>query len=180
MGKLTRILTAPLRYYRSCGFGVHSPYAFRFVREVVRCPFPRYGYYAYGEIRRICLEAGVSPSRGYRFYRLLVFANPAAIHFPAGCDDYRSRIASLYRPCNGSGVFRVTQSAESVRQASREAAADGSPCYVLATTLGDETIYEAFLDLWDSLGYGMVFTNGRSALLCAVKGLPRQSYRIWI
>lgn len=42
-----RYLNAWSRHHRSGGFGIHSPYAYRFVRNVWRQPLP---YYAYGEL----------------------------------------------------------------------------------------------------------------------------------
>ena len=42
-----RYLSAWSRHHRSGGFGIHSPYAYRFVREVWRQRLP---YYAYGDI----------------------------------------------------------------------------------------------------------------------------------
>ena len=44
---LKRYLTAWSRHHRSGGFGIHSPYAYRFVRNVWRQPLP---YYAYGDL----------------------------------------------------------------------------------------------------------------------------------
>lgn len=45
-----RYLTAWSRYHRSSGFGIHSPYAYRFVRHVWRQPLP---YYAYEGIHQL-------------------------------------------------------------------------------------------------------------------------------
>ena len=39
-----RYLNAWSRHHRSGGFGIHSPYAYRFVREVLRQPKPFYAY----------------------------------------------------------------------------------------------------------------------------------------
>lgn len=47
---LKRYLTAWSRHHRSGGFGIHSPYAYRFVRHVWRQPLP---YYAYQGIRQL-------------------------------------------------------------------------------------------------------------------------------
>lgn len=48
MSRIKRYLTALRRYNRSRGFGIHSPFAFYFVRRVLRekCP-----YYAYDSLR---------------------------------------------------------------------------------------------------------------------------------
>ena len=45
-----RYMSAWSRHHRSGGFGIHSPYAYRFVREVWRQRLP---YYAYGGIRQL-------------------------------------------------------------------------------------------------------------------------------
>lgn len=42
-----RYLNAWSRHHRSGGFGIHSPYAYQFVRNVWRQPLP---YYAYGDL----------------------------------------------------------------------------------------------------------------------------------
>ncbi len=42
-----RYLTSWSRHHRSGGFGIHSPYAYQFVRNVWRQPLP---YYAYGDL----------------------------------------------------------------------------------------------------------------------------------
>lgn len=48
-------LKAPLRWWRTRGFGIHSPFAFCFVGEVLR---ERYAYYAYERIGRLVAERG--------------------------------------------------------------------------------------------------------------------------
>lgn len=45
-----RYWTAWSRYHHSSGFGIHSPYAYRFVRHVWRQPLP---YYAYEDIHQL-------------------------------------------------------------------------------------------------------------------------------
>lgn len=48
MGKLRRYCTALTRYRKSKGFGIHSPFAFNFVLNVLR---EKAAYYAYADIR---------------------------------------------------------------------------------------------------------------------------------
>ena len=57
-----RYLTAWSRYHRSSGFGVHSPYAYNFVRHVWRQPLP---YYAYQDIRQLhdTIRSGMTRSQ---------------------------------------------------------------------------------------------------------------------
>lgn len=54
-----RYWTAWSRHHRSGGFGIHSPYAFQFVRNVWRQPLP---YYAFGSIHQLLdtIKAGTT------------------------------------------------------------------------------------------------------------------------
>ena len=45
-----RYLTAWSRHHRSGGFGIHSPFAFNFVRTVLRQPKPYYAYSGIGQL----------------------------------------------------------------------------------------------------------------------------------
>lgn len=51
MGRLRRYRTAFRRYRHSKGFGIHSPFAFRFVLNVLRERNPYYAYAALDELR---------------------------------------------------------------------------------------------------------------------------------
>ncbi|MCH5233234.1 MAG: hypothetical protein J1E78_06295 [Muribaculaceae bacterium] len=54
------IFKSYLRWRHSKGYGVHSPFAFRFVNEVVKSGI--YGFYGYSEIdHEILIEKGVPP-----------------------------------------------------------------------------------------------------------------------
>lgn len=71
-----------LLWRSGCGFGIHSPFAFRFVTEVLRQP---YSYYGYAEL----------PDRRSRLLlRLLVAFRPERVAFYGG-DDALRRAVSL-------------------------------------------------------------------------------------
>lgn len=63
-----------LMWRHSKGFGVHSPYAFRFVNDVLRPGI--YKYYSYQEIERLVNE---SERRNYRFLNLVKFSIRLAV-----------------------------------------------------------------------------------------------------
>lgn len=65
---MSRFIKQLNRWRHSRGFGVHSPYAYRLVCDVVR-PNPRYGYYGYHDVERAVLEARVGTSSESRFIR---------------------------------------------------------------------------------------------------------------
>lgn len=65
------------RWRHSRGFGIHSPSAYRLIREVLR-PSGRYGYYAYAALRRLASDRREF-SEFCMVYRLLVDLQPASI-----------------------------------------------------------------------------------------------------
>ena len=82
-------MTAWSRYHRSSGFGIHSPYAYQFVRHVWRQPLP---YYAYEGIHQLLntIKAGttrsqrremdlISEREARLLFRLTNFFNPQYI-----------------------------------------------------------------------------------------------------
>lgn len=58
-----KYLTAWSRYHRSSGFGIHSPYAYQFVRHVWRQPLH---YYAYGGIHQLIATIRAATTRRQR------------------------------------------------------------------------------------------------------------------
>lgn len=88
MNRIKQLLTAPVRYKRSRGFGIHSPFAYGFITGVLREPLP---YYAYADITRRRNMAFNLASRieGHRrviseknarlLFRIAADANPRAI-----------------------------------------------------------------------------------------------------
>ncbi|MDE5876204.1 MAG: hypothetical protein K2H47_01660 [Muribaculaceae bacterium] len=86
---MSRFIKQLNRWRHSRGFGVHSPYAYHLVCEIVR-PDPRYGYYGYRDIERAILEARMSSSEESRCIRracllLRCVANlhPASVWLPS-------------------------------------------------------------------------------------------------
>ena len=88
MGRIHRYRTAWSRHHRSHGFGIHSPFAFRFVLDVLR---ERNPYYAYEEIdllRKAVVNAVgrhlkhprvISFKSAKMLFRLVNYFNPQAI-----------------------------------------------------------------------------------------------------
>ena len=89
MNRLKRYWTAWSRHHRSGGFGIHSPYAYRFVRHVWRQPLP---YYAYEGLHQLIGTIRGSTTREQRrqidligerearlLFRVVNFFNPGRI-----------------------------------------------------------------------------------------------------
>lgn len=57
MGRIKRYRTALSRHHRSKGHGIHSPFAYNFVRFVLREKSPYYSYSDMGEMRQAVIDA---------------------------------------------------------------------------------------------------------------------------
>lgn len=74
--KLKRYLTALRRYSRSKGFGIHSPFAFHFVLNVLRERLPYYAYEDIAEIRQLAID---QTHNFWRHPRIISFKNAKLI-----------------------------------------------------------------------------------------------------
>lgn len=131
LSRLKRYVNAWSRHHRSGGFGIHSPYAYRFVRHVWRQPLP---YYAYEGIHQLikAIKAGttrrqrrdmdlVSEKEARLLFRVANFFNPQCIlqvgaatgvESAAMLEVSRGSRLSLYDPMleNNPLAVRVLQS----------------------------------------------------------------------
>lgn len=88
MGRIRRYRTALSRHHRSQGFGIHSPFAFRFVLDVLRERLPYYAYDDIAQLRAAVVHAVshhwrhpriISAKNAKMLFRLVNFFNPPCI-----------------------------------------------------------------------------------------------------
>ena len=87
MGRLKKYYTALRLYNRSKGYGIHSPYAFRFVLRVLRERCPYYQYEEIKSTRKRAVQLGksatskrvISYSNAKMLFRVTCHFNPQAI-----------------------------------------------------------------------------------------------------
>lgn len=150
------------------GFGVHSPFAFRFIREVLRLPLP-YVHYS---------RLGTDEQR--LAYRLAAFLQPAGIEALEGADAAVALMACPQPPVGAPPRWSLLQSrplalavGATPRQAIVEAAARGN---VLCTGLKKKEIKA----ICGAIGRGMTFAS-TSGILVIISDprLPRQNYDLF-
>lgn len=121
MGRFHRYRTAWSRHHRSGGFGIHSPFAFRFVQRVLgeRC-----AYYAYADIKRfrsrmldqmprlLRRKAVASFSTAKLLFRIANFYNPQ--HLLVAGSRYGVEAASVKAVSSSSALYLTGCSAEAV------------------------------------------------------------------
>ncbi len=108
MNRLRRYITAPMRYNRSKGFGIHSPFAYDFVTTTLRERCRYYGYSLIescrGEVCRMLSGARgrhrrvISLKGAKRLFRIVCRFNPSAI-LEVG-NDYGVALTAMLEPCS--------------------------------------------------------------------------------
>ena len=188
MGKIRRYCTALTRYRKSKGFGIHSPFAFHFVLNVLR---EKSAYYAYADIAERRNEAR-------RMKRLLKVRKPRMISEKSARMMFR--IANYFNPKMilqlgtnfGVSAYSTLRVASDSRMWLASSQAEPEIALVLLQNQADrisvsgscgEAVDEVVARLWRALlsrlTYGMTFTNGKMGVAVIEKKLPRQTFSLW-
>lgn len=146
------------RWRRSRGFGVHSPFAYRFITMVLR---GRMVYYSSAEIESM-------PDAGWHrlLFRFVCEFEPAEVCAPAFSPTERRAIAladSRVRLLADGGVGELTMCSPK-----------GDVAIVRDITLAPVR----WRALRDGMTAGMTFTNGRTGIAVSRPDLPRQDFEI--
>ena len=161
------------RKARAKGLGVHSPFAFNFIREVL---FQPYGYYAYSRLDEAFERGkGLKLSREdlRRLYRILLYFSPRSI---GGFYDELPIRETVEIAKEGFGENK----AENVGIVTSKDA--GTMCNqdvtVVLTPYGLKEILGKLRERLDEKGYGMIFIGKRMAVVVNDSNLPRQDYKL--
>lgn len=190
MHAIQRFLRRPLMYWRSRGFGIHSPFAYALIREVLA---EKGEYYAYARLR----EAAAADFRfNSLIHRLVCRFTPESV-LVAGCDDAvnraismaDSRIEFVADPSEaqmvifgdeGEGVFSEVLSRVKSIDSSLKVDSGTSlrkPLLTVVIRNLDRPSMEArWIMLCAGARCGMAFSNGLTGILCLSPHLPRQSF----
>lgn len=169
-----RAVSVPLRLWRSRGFGVHSPYAFRFITDVLFC---RHGYYSYAEIG--------SDRSARRLYRVLLDLAPVTIVVSGPLSAPADAAVSAARRDIAGGVPARPDADRCPKAVVIPPEAIVGNTYLrcilesggaaIFTDLRDGRSAEAFTE---ASPHGMVFEGLRLAVVAGNPRLPRQRFRL--
>ena len=166
---LKTLASIPKRAWRSRGFGIHSPFAFRFVTTVLRCDA---SYYAYSLI-------GNSP-HDRRLYRVLLHLAPSAVVRSGPLSDTQHSAIdtalshTAASPLRHKAVIVPPEAIVGIAYL-RRILADGG-C-VIFTDLRNP----ASAEILDATAQcGMTFRGLRMGIIVGDNTLPRQQFNILI
>ncbi|MCC8071122.1 MAG: hypothetical protein LIO90_04890 [Bacteroidales bacterium] len=190
---LGRLCSWPLRAWRSRGFGIHSPFAYEFVTEVIHQP---YGYYAYQRLDNLLdshPQSAITRSGLYLIYRLALWAQAERYIQVGGKNGLRTQALRLGVPKGASiKVVSALKKSEDLGKPPTmlllENAALVSPAQiaevveghglVVALNLDNPQARQVVDDAMSLMKQGMTFTNGVTTILVGRQGLPRQDFKV--
>lgn len=156
------LLKSLARRRHSSGFGIHSPFAYRFITEVL-CQPGEYGYYAYavsGRDKRLRL-----------LVRLLAFFNPASVRIDLsyGAD----KVEALVREVVSHAAVNAGEPDFII---SDKEMSGFMPCNALILGYDAAAVLESARG---ALEHGMTFFDGHDcAVVVALQYLPRQDFEL--
>ncbi len=174
---LKSLRDAVIRFRRSRGFGVHSPFAYGFITQVLRC---RYRFYCWDN-----LEPEVRSSGGIRWndaralFRTLNQFRPARVYISPGSTGIIEKIVRawsgkceiLYNP--SGAMFHIVSGEEFTAVSAGDQSDDGM-IYFCLNVAGNHG--------WDSLlksmTRGQTFTNSTTGIAVCDHKLPRHHFEI--
>lgn len=188
-------LKAPLRWWRTRGFGIHSPFAFCFVGEVLR---ERYAYYAYERIGRLVAERG-------RDDRLSFAGAKALFRIAARLDCREAVLAGKGNNSVVAGIMSLVRKNMPVLQLKDHVKPVGYNAIMIVESVADSTLVAAqAIDVVDKQGvvivrnlassekcrdveqrivsamtdHGAQFSNGRATVFVGLRYLQSQRFNV--
>lgn len=210
MKKFDEIVKYPAMWRTSKGFGVHSPFAYKFITGVLR--EHEAVYYAYSEIAAFCpkskkatfneIFAGrdMSISEGQLIFRILCYFNPKeVIEIGHGHEVTNvilrnavpdAKVTFMHHkkeetPLPGENAVIVVNQCnadhlELVKKYIKETVTTRDAVVIIRNL----RFVPSFTDLWkDVTGFvdhGMTFTDGWTGIFVCHKGLPRMNYELFL
>lgn len=176
------MLNAAAEWYKqlrhSYGFGIHSPSAYRLIREVLN-PSPRYGYYAYATLRHMASKRH-SRRELCLLYRILVDCQPESVAIVGEVDESVKEIVNIALP--NAQMVHATDCPDFIIVGESCRHTDSSRMKLCAKP----TTHIYFCDGQSSLlkeciakmNAGHIFRNSRRALIVNRANLPLQIFNL--
>lgn len=173
---MSRLADIYRRWRHGRGFGVHSPYAFRMVNDVLRLP-PDYAYYAYDDIarERHRLQAPVPLAEAFLIFRAVNEFQPSLVAILARGPLERLLCSIVRLASPGAEISHDIGSlgGEGCMLIAYDAPAGALPAGCHAFLAGS-----ALAALPARMPFGHIYRSSRRAIVAARPHLPFQTFDI--
>lgn len=172
------MLTAPRRAVRRKGYGIHSPFAFDFVRRVISQPC---AYYAYATLRN-----GDHLSRSYvrLLFRVALHFRPRTIAIDGPVGKMELNALTLGSPnaaftdAPADLMLLTGEPGVTIEQLCR--CADSGGVVFFANTDQSPQMAATVAAMWDATRHGMLFRGSKVAIYVGLRHLPHQRFDLWL
>lgn len=158
MGIRSNWLSAPRRLWRRRGHGVHSPFAYDFLRRVIAQPCH---FYAYTELDRLAADHGLNPRLARLLYRFCLHVAPLPVNCSGTQAEALAPIVAALLPADCPHPVAAPPAPEGM------AFATGSAI-------------PALTEAWEAMPAGMLFRGTSAAIITGYPHLYHQRFDIWI
>lgn len=173
-----RFLGAPRRFVKRRGFGIHSPFAFDFVRRVVAQPC---AFYCYPQLDAAARKAGVKASVLRLVFRVVLFFRPSHVDYLGHCGAAVKKAVDAACPridvCVGP---RLIVASGALSASERELVLKSAQDEAVVIFLNLKADAEASNALWAAAKHGMMFRGSDMAIYVGLGHLPRQIFNVWL
>lgn len=173
-----RIFGAPRRLARRRGFGIHSPFAFDFVRRVIAQPC---SYYCYPMLDELAKTENVKTSVVRLIFRVALFFRPSQVKYLGVCpvSVVKAVEAACPEPMKSRGPVLSIISAPVSSIDFDEVIQSVRKGYVMIF-LNLKKDSSASKAAWAAAEHGMMFRGSDTSIYVGLQHLPRQSYKVWL
>lgn len=162
---------------RRRGFGIHSPFAFDFVRRVIAS---HCRYYCYGRLAQLARRSTLPLPTLRLLFRLALFFRPTAYAVvgdtPVGLPEAIAEGAPHAERVEPKAATMLIVNAPVAGQVMGEVA--GRQGVIVILNLRQN--HSALESLWAITTRGMLFRGSRTAIFVARQHLPHQAFSLWI
>lgn len=171
---ITAIRDKIIRFRRTRGFGVHSPFAFGYITMVLNCSYP---YYAFENLKADVahLNGALRPTDAMTLFRVLDQSQTDTVAMIPHTEPSASATVEAWssRCClTGTGRADFIIVTDQCDVAAICGDVTGKTLFFTRRAI------ESFTRFCETLATGMTFTNGHTAIAVCNPTLPRQDFEI--
>ncbi|MBD5260184.1 MAG: hypothetical protein HDS46_05280 [Bacteroides sp.] len=175
--RFRRVLGAPRRWASRRGFGIHSPFAFDFVRRVIAS---HCHYYCYDRLARLAKVSTLSAPTLRLLFRLALFFRPQTFAVAGAEARVIARAVAEGSPTaldagNGGADMLIVSGPVSELQLRQTIEREG-----VIVVLDLRNNRRAMDTVWRMSRHGMLFRGSTKAVFVAHAHLPHQAFSVWI
>lgn len=176
--KFRRLIGAPVRLARRRGFGIHSPFAFDFVKRVIAQP---YAYYCYPELKALAKRSGLKATQLKLLFRVVLFVRPATYSIAGpDSDALRQAIAAgapAARQVDAAPQPQMLVVNGNVDTANAIEAARGEAVIVV---FNQQRNSPQLRKIFSAIDNGMMFCGSTTTIFVCRSHLPKQAFNVWM